>query len=457
MKSFTCIVCVMFICSTLFMHNTVNKLYQSTSSQDGKFRFGGKGNMHDKKMSKNELQKRPKVAETNDQMEARLRDKTIFLEQSDDYVELRRKYESIISNEDNSYRDKLHPFKPMSVTDMKYDPMHCPDDVPVGYPHAFPVKEVLNHWQPDEPSNFPENYEIYQGICVFQWGRDSAEKILNYRSAEVPYVIRGDPDVTETARRWSHPEYLHELLGDQPQKSEFSLNNHFMYWKAPQKGRTPPKGWKKPTENRKISYNEWFKKANVDESQLTTNSPHWYYRINAFYSDRGGEASNVFLYDELPFFRMVHNLYMVEPKNQRGINCRFGMKGVIAENHFDGSRNSIAILTGERRYLLTEPSQCENLILYPQNHPSGRHSAVDWSKPDYRKYPEFEKAMVNEIVLQAGDVMYLPKNWFHYIISIGRNYQCNIRSGQKNTREQEVRLRINTNKCLRTIRDEIEY
>jgi len=230
MKSFTCIVCVMFICSTLYMHNTVNKLYHSTSSQVEKFRFevrrsarsdasreqnlrfnegkkyfGGKGNMHDRKMSKNELQKRPKVAETNDQMEARLRDKTIFLEQSDDYVELRRKYESIISNDDNSYRDKLHPFKPMSVTDMKYDPMHCPDDVPVGYPHAFPVKEVLNHWQPDEPSNFPENYEIYQGICVFQWGRDSAEKILNYRSAEVPYVIRGDPDVTETARRWSHP------------------------------------------------------------------------------------------------------------------------------------------------------------------------------------------------------------------------------------------------------------
>lgn len=99
------------------------------------------------------------------------------------------------------------------------------------------------------------------------------------------------------------------------------------------------------------------------------------------------------------------------------------------ENHFDGSRNFIALLKGERRYLLSHPNQCPNLALYPRGHPSGRHSAVDWSKPDLIKYPEFQNALVNEVVLQAGDALYLPTHWFHHIVSLDLNFQCNTRSG----------------------------
>jgi len=105
------------------------------------------------------------------------------------------------------------------------------------------------------------------------------------------------------------------------------------------------------------------------------------------------------------------------------------MKGVIAENHFDGSRNSIVVLGGERRYILSHPKECTNLALLPKGHPSARHSAVDWSNPDLHQYPQFSQAKSNEIVLQAGDVLYLPTNWFHYIVSLGLNFQCNTRSG----------------------------
>lgn len=89
----------------------------------------------------------------------------------------------------------------------------------------------------------------------------------------------------------------------------------------------------------------------------------------------------------------------------------------------------IALLGGERRYILAHPKECPRLALYPKGHPSGRHSAVDWSDPDLETFPEFATAKANEIVLQAGDVMYLPTYWFHYIISLELNYQCNTRSG----------------------------
>lgn len=62
-------------------------------------------------------------------------------------------------------------------------------------------------------------------------------------------------------------------------------------------------------------------------------------------------------------------------------------------------------------------------------HPSARHSMLDWSKPDLDTYPQFNQARSSEVVLQAGDVLYLPTNWFHSIVSLDTSLQCNARSG----------------------------
>ena len=45
---------------------------------------------------------------------------------------------------------------------------------------------------------------------------------------------------------------------------------------------------------------------------------------------------------------------------------------------------------------------------------------MDWSDVDWENIPKFQDAEVNEVVLQTGDFLYLPTNWFH---------QCNNRSG----------------------------
>ena len=96
---------------------------------------------------------------------------------------------------------------------------------------------------------------------------------------------------------------------------------------------------------------------------------------------------------------------------------------MFLELHIDGSLNFVALLAGECRYILSHPDQCKKLALYPVDHPSGRHSAIDWSEPDLQSFPEFVDAKANEVVMQAGDTMYLPTNWFHYIISLETNMQ----------------------------------
>lgn len=174
------------------------------------------------------------------------------------------------------------------------------------------------------------------------------------------------------------------------------------------------------------------------ESEESKRNKYYYFRLNAALQQLNNDpirgSIDNFIYDELPFLDPRHpdksEFYCVNPKHHRGINCRFGMRGVIAANHFDMSRNTIVVLGGERRYVLADPTQCERMGLYPPGHPSIRHSSFDWTNvSDWENRIEFQDALVQEVVLHEGDVLYLPTNWFHFIVNLSLNYQCNARCG----------------------------
>jgi hypothetical protein len=42
-----------------------------------------------------------------------------------------------------------------------------------------------------------------------------------------------------------------------------------------------------------------------------------------------------------------------------------------------------------------------------------------------------------DTILKAGEVLYIPSHWFHYITSVQKSAQCNVRSGleEKGTEE----------------------
>ena len=43
-----------------------------------------------------------------------------------------------------------------------------------------------------------------------------------------------------------------------------------------------------------------------------------------------------------------------------------------------------------------------------------------------------------EVVLEPGDVLYIPGYWIHYIMSLGTNFQCNSRSGHSTAWQSDV-------------------
>lgn len=212
------------------------------------------------------------------------------------------------------------------------DIYNCPDIPPVGYPFSWRLLDLLNHWPTDDPE---PRAQIFQSLCVFEYAKD-LHKARRYRDAELPFVVRGDPEVARTVERWNTPYYLEALLGKVEHDTAYSVTNHFRYWT--EEG-AKPSDWKQPTQKMHMTYHEWLHRANVSDVKLGPTMPHWYFRVSAYREGRrGGHISSDHLFDELPFFQpRQDSLYVKDQNWQRGIFCRFGMKGVIAENHFDGT------------------------------------------------------------------------------------------------------------------------
>lgn len=299
------------------------------------------------------------------------------------------------------------------------DKVDCPIFPASDYPKAYPIMDVLNNWNTDSTEIPPLHYD---SICHFDYRNETqVQQAYNYREKEVPFIMYNIPEVDEVVKKWNDPNYMHKLLGNRNYRTEASESNHFMYWRGGNL-RGKKANWQPPTKITSMKYKDWIHLAETGQNKSLEERDHRYFRVS---SDMGNE----WLFDELPFFKPKKSLFMVNPREQHGIHCRFGMRSVIAEAHFDGSRNAVVEIGGLRRWIMTHPDQCKNMHMLPPSHPSGRHSAVDWSKPDLDSFPNFSKVVGNEVILQPGDYLFVPTFWIHYIVSLNVNFQCNTRSG----------------------------
>lgn len=116
------------------------------------------------------------------------------------------------------------------------------------------------------------------------------------------------------------------------------------YWTEIQPVHTHP-----PTNivSDKINFDSWNNLAKrADAAELPPSCPHHYFVA----ANQRGDSVRNFIGRDLVVFRSDSpNLFIPTPQHNKGIQCRFGMRGVIAEVHYDGGRNSIAVLCGSKR------------------------------------------------------------------------------------------------------------
>jgi len=296
---------------------------------------------------------------------------------------------------------------------------HPPIAEDLGY---RPLLDIVENWNPDTP-DIP--FDFKETLQHFDYGNPEERAMAErYRNAELPFKLFNITEFHHTAHLWSN-QYLHEQLKMQARSHvERSKDNHFMYWtnKGKRGGYTPP------TEIISMTYDEWLGKAlEADENHLRNNTEHYYFMTSAPPHDHG----RTFVSRDLPLFSTdKNNFFITNVPANKGIQCRFGMRGVIAESHYDSGRNMVAMLKGAKRYILNPPWSCKQLgIIADRKHPSYRHSVFDWSDPVQARSHGFAKVDGIDTILRTGQVLYIPTYWLHYMVSLNYSIQCNSRSG----------------------------
>jgi hypothetical protein len=119
----------------------------------------------------------------------------------------------------------------------------------------------------------------------------------------------------------------------------------------------------------------------------------------------------------LPGFRAENDIDLAGANNPL-VSIWLGNRTRIPA-HFDLPDNLACVAAGRRRFTLFPPEQLRNLYIGPIDFtPAGQAvSLVDFSKPDFEKFPKFAEALEHAQVaeLQAGDALFLPSMWWHQI------------------------------------------
>ncbi|MEH2170914.1 MAG: cupin-like domain-containing protein [Nostoc sp.] len=90
--------------------------------------------------------------------------------------------------------------------------------------------------------------------------------------------------------------------------------------------------------------------------------------------------------------------------------------------HFDGFHNIFVQIRGRKRILLFPPSNY--LSFYPPlEHSQGYadYSKVDPNLPNLELFPKFPWQERIEVVLQAGEMLYIPPYWWHHVTALEEN------------------------------------
>src|ERR1700741_4527998 len=81
--------------------------------------------------------------------------------------------------------------------------------------------------------------------------------------------------------------------------------------------------------------------------------------------------------------------------------------------HFDMTHNLVGQVTGRRRVTLFAPSETPYLYPYPLRTLNWHHSRVNLDAPDLDRFPSFPRARASEVELDRGDMLFIPKGWWH--------------------------------------------
>jgi hypothetical protein len=117
------------------------------------------------------------------------------------------------------------------------------------------------------------------------------------------------------------------------------------------------------------------------------------------------------------------------------LNLWVGASGHTECLHYDPTDGTLIQLHGSKRVVLFPPSQTANLYPFPfYVHLQHGMRVRSWfsrvypDRPDFEAFPKLRHAMDNryEVVLEQGEVLYIPAGWWHEVTALGNEMVCSL-------------------------------
>lgn len=236
--------------------------------------------------------------------------------------------------------------------------------------------------------------------------------------SERPLVLRNSV-VTQwkAAKLWT-PEYLQTRLKT---LSEVYENNNRWFG--------PYFDYSKPLTSSAVRVNEY-------RTNLTLSSEEFFHRIQHpvggrfLYLTGGIEQLGRWAEGHI---QPISELLSLNP-SRSSINVWIGQPHVIAHCHYDGYHNFYAQLYGTKKFTLFRPINWPGLYPYPFLHPSHAQAQVNVSdKMDVERFPLVRSVEAVEVVLEPGDLLYMPPLWFHHVESMEVSISVNVWTDSRQT------------------------
>ncbi|TMM59290.1 cupin-like domain-containing protein [Maribacter algarum] len=109
----------------------------------------------------------------------------------------------------------------------------------------------------------------------------------------------------------------------------------------------------------------------------------------------GGKDSHTFMHHDIDFANIFHF-------------------------HFEGEKLCILFPQSENKYLYRVP------------HSIITHESIDFSNPDFEKWPALRKAKGFKSILKHGEVLYMPEGYWHYMKYLTPGFSMSLRALARN-------------------------
>lgn len=231
----------------------------------------------------------------------------------------------------------------------------------------------------------------------------------------VSYIIKDD--FIEHYFKPQKPVVLERAIEDWPAFDKWNLD----YMKKIAGDKTVPLYDNRPVQH-KDGFNEPHAKMKMaDYVDLLKNEPTKY---------------RIFLWNilkEVPALQKDYTFPDFGLKLLKGLPMLFfGGKDSYTFMHYDIDLANIFHFhfDGEKEVVLFPQSETKNLYKVP--HSLITHESIDFSNPDYEKWPILERASGYKTILSHGEVLYMPEGYWHYMKYNSPGFSMSLRAIARN-------------------------